>query len=96
MFHLKRFGVQIDQPLLRGPRAFSTAGWNLAEHVRFPQVLPIDGQRFDFAAVITHVGRSMGVGHYVACVDPGQLYECNDDSVRRCDWLHVEQQQAYV
>ncbi len=38
----------------------------------------------------------MDVGHYVACVDPGQLYECNDDSVRRCDWLHVEQQQAYI
>ncbi len=62
----------------------------------FPQVLPIDGQRFDFAAVITHHGRSMGVGHYVTCVDPGQLYECNGDSVRRCDWLHAEQQQAYV
>ena len=91
MFHLKRFGVQRDQPLLRGPRAFSAAGRKLAEHVPFPQVLPSDGQRFDFAAVITHVGRSMGVSHYVACVDPGQLYECNDDSVRRCDWPHVEQ-----
>lgn len=96
MFHLKRFNVQRDQLLLRGPRAFAAAGRKLSEHVPFPQVLPIDGQRFDFAAVVTHIGSSMGGGHYVACVDPGQLYECNDDTVRRCDWLHVEQQQAYV
>ena len=83
MFQLKRF-------------AFQTRGRKLVDHVAFPQTLPLDGHRFDFAAVITHFGSTMNAGHYVAYVDPGQLYECNDTVVDRRDWLHVEQQQAYL
>ena len=83
MFHLKRF-------------SFAAGGRKLHAHVSFPQILPLNGQIFEFAGVVTHSGRSLECGHYTACVDTGRLYRCDDSSVSRCDWLHVAEQQAYL
>ena len=43
--------------------AFQARGRKLVDHVAFPQMLPLDGHRFDFAAVITHFGSTMNAGH---------------------------------
>ncbi len=83
MMHLKRFG-------------FNLKGRKLHDHVSFPQVLPLHGQRFDFAGVVTHAGDTLATGHYAASVDTGCLYRCDDHVVTRCDWLHVASEQAYL
>ena len=83
MMHLQRFG-------------FNLKGRKLHDHVSFPQVLPLHGQRFDFAGVVTHAGDTLATGHYTASVDTGCLYRCDGHVVARCDWLHVASEQAYL
>ena len=87
MFHLKRFEFV---------GGLAGGGRKLQDHVPFPQVLLVNGERFEFAAVVTHEGPSASAGHYTACVDSGRLYVCDDSHVRRTDWAHVAAQQAYL
>ncbi len=46
MLHLKRFG-------------FDLRGRKVRDHVPFPQVLPLNGQRFDFTSVVAHHGETI-------------------------------------
>ena len=87
MFQLKRFEFGQGR---------SGQGQKLHDKVSFPHFLPINGELFEFAAVITHAGQSANSGHYVACVNSGQLCVCDDARVYRTDWLHVAEQQAHM
>ena len=84
MMHLKRFQH-------RGSHMRK-----LHDKVTFPQQFQFNGQRYNFVAVITHIGQSARGGHYISVVDTDALYKCNDTAVDRCDWVHASQQQPYM
>ena len=77
-------------------KRFDNDGRKIADNVTFPRAFTLGNVRYDFVAVIEHVGRTKHGGHYIAHVQSQELLCCNDAKVEPTNWKRVAATQAYM
>ena len=81
--HLKRF-------------AFHGAGRKRNDPVSFPRSLALGSARYEFSAMVEHIGEAGG-GHYIAHVNSSRSFlQCDDEHVTEMTWERVSGRQAYL
>ena len=83
LLHLKRF-------------EFDLAGRKRRDVVPFPRTLAFGSAQYAFAALVEHIGPTLGAGHYVAYVDSGRLLRCDDTEISQSTWDEIETREAYL
>ena len=83
LLHLKRF-------------EFERTGRKCNDVVLFPRTLSVGTSRYEFTALVEHIGKTMHRGHYVAYVQSTHLWCCNDEDVVEVSWQTIEKKQAYL
>ena len=84
ILHLKRFAFEGTQRKRNDP-------------VTFPRTLEFGSARYEFSAMVEHIGETVRGGHYVANVQTAtSLLQCDDERVNEVTWEHVSARQAYV
>ena len=87
LLHLKRF--EFDE------RELTTR--KLDDAVKFPQTLTLGAARYEFTALIEHLGKNVTNGHYVAYVNnANKFWRCNDSEVEQMEWKEIKDRQAYL
>ncbi len=81
LFHLKRF---------------DNKGRKRNDLVTFPRMLHFGTARYEFAAVVEHIGATMKSGHYVTYLQSENFKCCNDNVITDTTWENVEARQAYL
>ena len=84
LLHLKRFEYKQGR------------GYKLNHYVSFPRMLQVGSARFEFTAMVAHIGKTINSGHYVAYVQSSKIWCCDDTSVVEVPWHEVENQEAYL
>ena len=84
LLHLKRF-------------AFHGAGRKRNDPVSFPRSLAFGSARYEFSAMVEHIGDTGREGHYIAHVNSSSsLLQCDDEIVTEVTWERVSGRQAYL
>ena len=84
LLHLKRF-------------AFHGDGRKRNDPVTFPRSLVFGSVRYDFSAMVEHIGDTGRAGHYIAHVNSsGSLWQCDDAIVTEVTWERVSDRQPYL
>ena len=82
--HLKRF-------------AFQRSGLKRHDRVTFPRRLLLGSARYEFTAMVEHIGESVRDGHYIAHVQSAaSLLQCDDEKVEQVTWEQVSAHQSYL
>ena len=82
--HLKRF-------------AFQRSGLKRHDRVTFPRRLVLGSARYEFTAMVEHIGESVRDGHYIAHVQAAaSMLKCDDEKVEQVTWEQVSACQGYL
>ena len=68
----------------------------LDDVVKFPQTLTLGAARYEFTALIEHLGETVTNGHYVAYVNANNFWRCDDSDVEQMPWKEIKERQAYL
>ena len=82
--HLKRF-------------AFKRSQLKRHDRVTFPRRLLLGSARYEFTAMVEHIGESVRDGHYIAHVQAAaSMLKCDDEKVEQVTWEQVSAHQSYL